>query len=109
MIKEFANILAINVEYFSVETLKRLDTIWLWITSITIRAAVYLLSCKILVNCRVGIEKFDLAVQNRMEVAFSSSPGHKPHDAADTALGLIITLQQHIFEHDIRVRSFVSA
>ena len=57
----------------------------------------------------MGLGKFDLAIQIRMEVAFSSSPGRDPHDTADTALGLIITLKQHIFEHSIRGRGFVSA
>ena len=57
----------------------------------------------------MGVDKFDLAIQISLKVAFSSSPGHKPHDAADTALGLIITLQQHIFEHGIRGHGFVSA
>ena len=44
-----------------------------------------------------------------MKIAYSSSPEHEPHDTADTALGFIITLQQHILEHGIRVRRFVSA
>lgn len=56
----------------------------------------------------MGVEKFDLAIQISLKVAFSSSPGHEPHDMADTALGLIITVQQHIFEHDFRGHGFVS-
>ena len=57
----------------------------------------------------MGFDKFHLVVLNRMKIAFSSSPEHEPHDTADTALGFIITLQQHILEHGIRVRRFVSA
>ena len=57
----------------------------------------------------MGVDKFDLAIQISLKVAFPSSPGHEPHDTVDTAMGLIITLQQHIFEHGIRGHGFVSA
>ena len=95
-------------EHFNIEDLKRLDAFLVWTPSITRTTATHLSNCKILVRYGVGFDKIDLATLNEMGIKFSNNPGYGPHDVADTALGLILTLQRHILEHDIRARNFFS-
>ena len=93
---------------FSKDSLSEVDGLLVWTPSIGVQTIRHLAKCQIIVRYGVGYDKIDLPTLNNAGIAFSNNPEYGPEDVADTAIGLILTLQRGLIQHDERARTYGS-
>lgn len=91
---------------FDAADLNRLEAFLVWTPAITNKTIQQLKNCKILVRMGVGFDKIDIDALNKAGIAFSNNPEYGPEDVADTAMGMILSLQRRLYEHDQRAKDY---
>jgi phosphoglycerate dehydrogenase-like enzyme len=91
---------------FSPTALPDLDAFLVWTPSINEVTISRLTKCRIIVRYGVGYDKIDLPGLEGAGIAFSNNPEYGPEDVADTAMGMILTLQRRLMQHDALAKSY---
>ena len=103
---EFIHFDSRHEDGFSATDLERLDAFLVWTPAISNKTIQHLKNCKILVRMGVGFDKIDIAALSTAGIAFSNNPEYGPEDVADTAMGLMLSLQRRLYEHDQNAKGY---
>jgi D-3-phosphoglycerate dehydrogenase len=91
------------------ERLARLDALLVWATPLTRRSIPHLKRCRGVVRYGVGYDKIDVAALTEAGIPFANNPDYGTEEVADHALGLILSLQRRLWEHDARARTYTTS
>ncbi|WP_209740210.1 C-terminal binding protein [Aureimonas populi] len=86
--------------------LRALDALLVWGTPIGPGTVRHLTQCRAVVRYGVGYEKIDVASLAAAGIPFANNPDYGTEEVADHAVGLIVSLQRRLWEHDHRARTY---
>lgn len=86
--------------------LERLDALLVWGVPFGRASVAHLKRCRLVVRYGVGYDRVDVKALAEAGIPFANNPDYGTEEVADHALGLILSLQRRLWEHDVKARTY---